>query len=281
MLVSNSILIVDKPCGHVSHEITTFIKKLFGVKRAGHAGTLDPDVSGVLPVALGKATKLLRFISGKRKVYVGIIKFKNKELSDDKIKLLFKKFTGKIIQTPPKMSAVKKIPRTRTVYSLEFLERKNNLVLFKADVEAGTYIRTLCEDIGKLCGGAKMEELRRISVGSISERTSHTIQDIIDAVEFARQGNYSFLQKILIRPEKFIDFPKTIVKSSAIASIKSGAQIMAPSVVSMENLNKGEFTAIYSDDGRFLGVGKSEVDSSKLTEMERGIIVRLERIHIT
>ena len=74
--LDGKVIIINKPPGHTSHEITTFVKKITGVKRTGHAGTLDPDVSGVLPVALGSATKLLRYIAAKDKTYVGIIKFR-------------------------------------------------------------------------------------------------------------------------------------------------------------------------------------------------------------
>ena len=181
-LPDNGLIILDKPYGHVAHEITTYVKKLLGVKRSGHAGTLDPDVSGVMPIAIGKATKLLGYIAGRRKTYVCIMKIKDRSVSDTTLKQLFKEFTGELTQTPPKKSAVRKVPRKRIVYYIKFLERKDNLVLFEAEVDAGTYIRTLCEDMGKKIGGARMDELRRIAVGKITEQQAVKLQDLIDAV---------------------------------------------------------------------------------------------------
>ena len=126
MELENGILLLDKPYGHSSHEITTYIKKLLGVSRAGHAGTLDPQVSGVLPIALGRATKLLQYIATKRKTYVGIIKFKH-ILSEEKVQQLFQQFTGEITQTPPRESAVQKVARKRTIYTLQFLEQSRKI----------------------------------------------------------------------------------------------------------------------------------------------------------
>ncbi len=95
--ISNGVVIIDKPCGQTSHEITSFVKNITGSPRSGHAGTLDPNVSGVLPVALGRATKLLQYIAGKDKTYVGIIKFKVPQ-SEERIEELFSQFTGEIFQ---------------------------------------------------------------------------------------------------------------------------------------------------------------------------------------
>jgi len=257
----NSIIIIDKPPGHTSHEITTFVKKIVGAGRAGHAGTLDPEVSGVLPVALGKATKLLRYIAGKDKTYVGIIKFRNPQ-GKEQIERLFSEFTGEITQTPPEMSAVRKKPRKRTVYHLKLLEVKGRLALFEAKVDAGTYIRTLCEDIGKRCGGARMEELRRIAVGGITEKESHGMYDLVDAVK----EDPDAFRKMLIPPESLIDLPRVYIKESALKSVLSGAQIMKPAIEKNEG-KIGDRVAIYCRD-RFVGIG--------ITEEKK---VKLERIH--
>lgn len=259
----NSVIIIDKPPGHTSHEITTFVKKIVGASRAGHAGTLDPEVSGVLPVALGKATKLLQYIAGKDKTYVGIIKFKNPQ-TREQIEKLFSEFTGEIIQTPPKLSAVRKKPRKRTIYHLKLLEVRGRLALFEAKVDAGTYIRTLCEDIGKKCGGARMEELRRIAVGRITEKESHRIYDVIDAMKTDPDA----FRKMLRPPESLIDLPKVFIKESALKSVLSGAQIMKPAIEKNEG-KAGEKVAIYCKD-KFIGVGIGEEKK-----------VKLERIHFT
>ncbi len=261
----DSVIILDKPPGHTSHEITTFVKKITGASRAGHAGTLDPDVSGVLPIALGRATKLLQYIAGKEKTYVGIIKFR--QIQDrQRILDLFSEFTGEIIQTPPKKSAVRKRPRKRVVHSLELLEVNGRLALFVAKVDAGTYIRTLCKDIGTKCGGARMEELRRIAVGDITEDQCVKMHDVIDAVYYSKKGDGTRLEKMLRRPEELIDLPKVVIKESSLRNIMNGARIMKPAI--LEDSGEKERVAVYCNE-LFVGVGIRE---------EKGI--RMERMHL-
>ena len=265
MNMKNSVIIIDKPPGLTSHETTTFVKKITKSNRAGHAGTLDPEVSGVLPVALGKATKLLQYIAAKDKTYVGIIKFR-RLLEKHEVEALFSMFEGEITQTPPKLSAVKKVPRKRKIHYLKLIEFDGRLALFEAKVDAGTYIRTLCDDIGKKCGGARMEELRRTAVGRITEKESHTMYDLKDAMYFYGNGKPELLENMLDAPEKYIDFPKVFIKESALDSVLSGAQIMKPAVEKNEG-KEGEKVAIYCKE-KFVGIGITEKD-----------MVRLERIH--
>jgi len=281
-LLDDSIVIIDKPPGQTSHEITSFVKKILCVKRSGHAGTLDPQVSGVLPVAIGRATKLVGYIAGKTKTYVGIIKFKDEKITDGRIRELFEEFTGEITQTPPKISAVRKIPRKRRIYYLKFIERKGRLVLFEAKVDAGTYIRTLCEDIGGKCGGARMEELRRISVGRITEKEAVTMQELIDAAWLWKEkGDAKELLRMLKKPENYIDAKKVIVRENAVGSLLSGAQLMAPGLKDAENVSKDETVAIYSESGKFIGMGKALFDRKEMLEKKKGIVVKIERIHLT
>lgn len=279
--LDDSIIIIDKPPGQTSHEITSFVKKILGVKRSGHAGTLDPQVSGVLPVALGRATKLVGYIAGKTKTYVGIIKFKDEKITDGRIRQLFDEFTGEITQTPPKISAVRKVPRKRHVYHLKFLERKGRLVLFEAKVDAGTYIRTLCEDIGKKCGGARMEELRRTEVGGITEKEAVTMQELMDAAWLWKEKNEpKELLKILKKPEDYIDAKKVIVRENAVKSLLSGAQLMAPGLKDTEDVKKDETVALYSESGKFIGMGRALFDRKEMLEKKKGIVVKIERIHL-
>ena len=276
--IDGKVIIINKPPGHTSHEITTFVKKITGVKRTGHAGTLDPDVSGVLPVALGSATKLLRYIAAKDKTYVGIIKFRVPKTKKE-IEALFEKFKGQITQTPPKISAVKKVPRKRVIYTLKLLEVKGNIALFETRVDAGTYIRTLCEDIGKLCEGARMEELRRIAVGKINESQTYTMYELIDAIWFRDNKNDEHILKKMMRmPEEFIGLTQVNIKMSALKSICSGAQVMTPAIEEIDGgLRKGESVALYSG-GIFFGVGTLTQDATEIMKKGRGIAIKIERI---
>lgn len=280
MELNNSIIIINKPPGQTSHEITTFVKKITGASRAGHAGTLDPDVSGVLPVALGRATKLLRYIAGKDKVYVGIVKFKE-VMAKSEIDKLFQRFTGELIQTPPKISAVRKVPRKRKVYYLKLLDLQGRLALFETKVDAGTYIRTLCEDMGKEFGGARMIELRRIAVGKIGEGESHTMQELIDAVWLEKNANdNTMLEGMLKPPEKYIDLPKVFIKQSALRNVSSGAQVMIPALESIGEVGKGQSVALYCGSV-FIGVGIMQIASKDLQHMRKGIAIKIERMHLS
>ncbi|MDD5760241.1 MAG: RNA-guided pseudouridylation complex pseudouridine synthase subunit Cbf5 [Desulfobulbaceae bacterium] len=287
MQLDNCVIIINKPCGQTSHEITTEVKKILGVSRSGHAGTLDPQVSGVLPVALGKATKLIRYIASKEKTYVCLMKFKEL-MPEEKIRALFEEFTGRITQTPPKISAVRKVPRQRTIHKLRILEISGHFVLFEATVEAGTYIRTLCDDMGRARAsgqqpsGARMEELRRIAVGKIKENQAHTMQDLIDAVwVWKNKNDDSLLRGMLKPPETFIDYPKVVVKESAIEQLKQGAQLTVPGILRFDSkVKKGERVALYSEKGKFVGVGLFLVEYEDFVKSTKGIAVRTERIHI-
>lgn len=279
-LLDSSVIIIDKPPKLSSNEVSALVKKITGAKRSGHAGTLDPEVSGVLPVALGRTTKLLDYISAKDKIYVGIIKFKTLQTTE-KILELFQKFEGNIVQTPPKISAVRKVPRTRVIHYIKFLEQDEKRVLFETKTQAGTYVRTLCEDIGKLVGGARMEELRRIAVGNITEDKAVKMQDLADAIWLWKEkGNPSELFKILLSPEEYLkNYPKIFIKKSAIFSFLNGVQLTVQGILKTEEFTKNERVAIYSEENEFLGMGAALVSSSELKNIADGRIVRTERIH--
>jgi H/ACA ribonucleoprotein complex subunit 4 len=281
-LLDSGVVVLDKPCGPVSHEVTSWVKKTLGAK-TGHAGTLDPGVSGVLPVALGRSTKLLKYISGKRKTYVGICKFR-KELKLEHIEDVFAKFRGEIEQTPPIISAVRKVKRKRFVHSLEILEIEGKRVLFRATVEAGTYIRTLCEDIGKAAGTeAFMEELRRTAVGRIRESSAHTMQVLADANWLWKEkGDGSLLKKCIVPVDTLIGFRRVYVRENAASSLAKGAQLMAPGLAAAEpTIRKGDLVSLYTEDKHvFIGVGIALFDGPEMNLRKSGKVVKSERIHL-
>lgn len=280
-MIDSGIIILDKPYGHTSHEITSFVKKITKSTKSGHAGTLDPNVSGVLPVALGKDTKMLRFIAGKDKTYIGIIKFKE-EIPKKKLEQAFKKFTGEIVQLPPKMSAVKRRKRKRTVFYINLLEQKGKFFLFETRVSAGTYIRTLCVDIGKCLGiPARMEELRRIAVGDIKEKQCIRIQDLIDAVWlYENKKDNSLIQKVILPINNFLTYKKIVIRKKAADALRSGAQLMAPGILEIEDgIKKDDLVLFYSQENKFIGIGISLYNSKELKQKKKGLIVKTERIY--
>ena len=142
---------LDKPAGPTSHEVVAWVRKMLKEDKAGHSGTLDPAVTGLLPIGLGQATKALSVLLLGPKEYVGLARIHS---DVDKIKLeqVFEKFRGEIFQRPPQKSAVKRQTRRRWIYELDILENKRQLILFRVLCQAGTYIRKLVYDIGEVLG---------------------------------------------------------------------------------------------------------------------------------
>ncbi len=263
----NGFIFLDKPINKLSHETTSLVARMLKTK-AGHAGTLDPNVSGVLPIGIGRARKFLRFLANENKTYVGIIKFPEPK-NYDEINELFHKFTGIIEQIPPKISAVAKKKRKRRVYELKILEIKGSRVLFKAKVEKGTYIRTLCKDMG-----GYMEDLRRIQVGTITENMCITLNEVRNRILCK---DLSFIRSI---HNVFWNKKKIFLKKTAAHAFLSGAQIMRPGIKHYEEFNKNEIIALYYNH-TFLGFGETLVNSKELEQMQKGKIVKTIRVYKT
>ena len=136
---------IDKPKGPTSHQTSDYVKKILHIDKAGHSGTLDPAVTGVQPVALGKATRITQFLLTAPKEYVCLMHI-HQEVDEKNIKDTISQFLGKIRQLPPLKSAIKRVERTREIYEFEVLEIKGKDVLFRVKCQAGTYVRKLCFD---------------------------------------------------------------------------------------------------------------------------------------
>jgi len=175
----NGILILDKPAGITSHDACDEVKRILNVKKAGHAGTLDPMVTGVLVIALEDSTKALRLFNKLDKKYTGKAHvhadFNIKEVE----KMIKSKFLGKIKQTPPKKSRVKREEREREVYEFKILNNDKRNFDFLVSCEAGTYIRKLIDDLGKeLRVGMHMASLRRTEQGPFLEKEAIKVEDL-------------------------------------------------------------------------------------------------------
>ncbi len=200
-LLEFGIINIDKPSGPTSFAVTEYVKKKLGLRKTSHFGTLDPKVTGVLPIALNRACRLTGYFIKKDKCYVGIMRLHG-EVSDKKLRSEMQNFVGKIKQLPPVRSRVKREERERHVYKFEILERKGKDVLFIAEVEAGTYIRKLVHDLGERIGGAHMLELRRIKAGIFSEDTAVDLYEFDKAVEaWQKLGDESKLREIIMPAE--------------------------------------------------------------------------------
>src|SRR5438309_6870206 len=168
-LLNYGFILLDKPNGPTSHETVAWIKKILNIPKAGHSGTLDPMVSGVLPIGLGEATKELIVLLLGPKEYHALGRLHTLP-SNEKLEAVLKQFTGKIYQKPPQRSSVSRQTRIRTVYEIDVIEQKERLILMRVLCEAGTYIRKIFYDIVEVMGcDATMIELSRTRVSNLNE----------------------------------------------------------------------------------------------------------------
>jgi len=173
-LLDFSLINIDKPAGPTSFQVSQFVKNALKLSKTSHMGTLDPQVTGVLPITLGRACKLSNYFMHKDKEYVGVMRL-HSNVSLTSLRKEAEQFVGKIKQKPPVRSAVKRVERVRHVKYLKLLEKHEKDVVFKTTVEAGTYIRKLVHDLGEKVGGAHMLELRRTKASIFNESTALTL----------------------------------------------------------------------------------------------------------
>jgi H/ACA ribonucleoprotein complex subunit 4 len=276
-----SLVLLDKPRGPSSHEVAAWVKKILGVDRAGHAGTLDPKVSGVLPIAVAEGTKVLMALSRSDKVYVAVAKFHG-DVDVERLRAVLQELQGAIYQKPPLRSAVKRQLRTRHVYSLELLEVDGRYAVIKMHVEAGTYARKIIHDIGEILGvGANMRELRRVAVSCFAEDETVTLQDVADAYYvWKKYGDDAYLRRVLLPIEEVArHLPKIWVRDSAVDALCHGAPLAAPGVAKFEiPFSRGELVALFTLKGELIGVGRALVDGEEVKKMERGLVARTDRV---
>jgi H/ACA ribonucleoprotein complex subunit 4 len=271
-------LLVDKPRGPTSHQVTAWVRDLVGVPLAGHAGTLDPQVSGVLWVGMGPALKLLPLMLEFPKTYVALVTF-HAPVDEAEVAAVLPEFVGPIFQTPPVRSAVKRQRRVRRIHSLKVLESGRTEILIEATVDSGTYIRTLAVDLGDALGvGAHMAELRRTATGPFTEREARSLAELADAVASAAEGSAgALLAQLHALPEVWRHFPRLRLKPSAAAAIAHGADLAAGGILSVDGrFDKGGSVVLLTEGGDLLATGTALRDSEHLEGP--GWVVDAERV---
>ncbi|MCX6775482.1 MAG: RNA-guided pseudouridylation complex pseudouridine synthase subunit Cbf5 [Candidatus Micrarchaeota archaeon] len=279
-LLESGFALVDKPQGPSSHEVTSWVKKMLMTRKAGHSGTLDPNVSGLLPIGLNGATKAMGFMLKSSKEYVGIIKF-HCNVGKEEVEKVFHKFSGEIEQMPPVKSAVRRVLRKRKVYYLEPLEFNGREVLFRVGCEAGTYIRKLCFDMGEeLECGANMLELRRTRVGNLDEIHASKLQDIKDAYWlWTEKGEEKEMRRIILPIENALDMHRIWLRDSTVESICSGAALAAPGVAKVEEgIAAGDNIALMSLKDELVAISVADANSREIINMEKGVVARTIRV---
>lgn len=292
----NGVIIVDKSKGYTSFDVVAIMRKLCGTKKVGHTGTLDPLATGVLPILVGNATKIQQLLQCDSKEYVAELKFgltsdtlditgnvhsiDGARVTYDQLSNILKKFRGTIQQRPPMYSAVQvkgvrlynlarmgidieRTARSVTVHKLElmdfnFEEQKAHIVV---SCSKGTYIRSLCDDIGRELGsGAVLCELRRTVSGQFC------IDNSVDLATLKACGGSAEIHKFLLRTDDVLpQYRKLNVTEVQAIRFKNGAGLATNRLGTQVNeYGDGEIFRVYSSEGIFLGLGMIHTASAEL-----------------
>jgi len=282
-LIQYGIVNIDKPKGPTSHQTSDYVKKILHLDKAGHSGTLDPGVTGVQPIALGKATRITQFLLTAPKEYVCLMHI-HQEVEEKTIREIISQFLGKIRQLPPLKSAVKRVERTREIYEFEILEIKEKDVLFRVKCQAGTYVRKLCFDIGKkLEVGAHMAELRRTQAGPFTEQDNLvTLNDLQDAYHFHREENNSkFLMHCLQPIENALKhLSKCWLLDTTLKSVSHGRDVAVPGISKLENFRKGEAVAVMTLKDELVAIGEATMSGVEINTQQKGIAIKVKKVFI-
>jgi tRNA pseudouridine55 synthase/H/ACA ribonucleoprotein complex subunit 4 len=267
------IIVIDKPKGPSSHEVAAWVGKMLGCQ-VGHAGTLDPQVSGVLLIMLGNAVRLAPLLLQHDKEYVCLMRL-HKDVDRERIMKLAEEFTGRLYQRPPRKSAVKRALRIREIRKLEILDTDGRLVLFRVQCDAGTYIRSLCHHMGLAAGaGAHMQELRRTRSGTFGEEGMHTLYDVQDAAVAAREGDPVALHAMILSVDAAVpDLPTMVIRDAAIDAVCRGAQLAGVGIISMKEFRQGDTVAVLSQKNEFVCLGRALVPSTAFKPGDPGLVV--------
>ncbi|SHE63472.1 tRNA pseudouridine(55) synthase TruB [Clostridium fallax] len=279
----NGVINVFKNTGMTSFDVVSKIRKLSKIKKVGHTGTLDPEASGVLPVCLGKATKIIDYIMSNEKTYEVTLKLgvvtdtydlegkviregDSSTLKEEEILSVINTFKGEIDQIPPMYSALKvngkklyelarqgieveREPRKITIYDIYDVDISNPFIVMKVRCSKGTYIRSLCYDIGeKLECGAVMTKLCRTENGPFKESNSINIEDLTEE---------TIKENIITIEEALKAFPKVIVDSKFTKLLINGVKV-GDSRLLKEKIPNNTIYRVYDDKLNFIGLGKKD-----------------------
>ncbi len=272
---------LDKPRGPTSHEITARVKELFGAKRAGHGGTLDPAVSGVLPILLNEATKVAGAVMGGGKEYICVMRLHG-EVPEEELRKAIQLFTGEIYQVPPIRSSVARTVRRRVIYRSELLEVSGRDVLIRVACSGGTYMRKLCHDIGLYLGvGAHMQELRRTRAGPFNEDDSIDLIQLYDALtRFREEGDEDAVRSVVKPVEEAVKhIPKIYLMDTSVDAICHGADLAVAGISRVEEgIEPGTLVAMMTLKEELVALGRSRMTSDEMLEKDTGIAVDTERV---
>jgi H/ACA ribonucleoprotein complex subunit 4 len=279
--LNKGIVCIDKPRGPTSHQVSAYVQSILCMDKGGHGGTLDPKVTGILPVALGKATRIVQALLPAGKEYVMMMHV-HKEIEPTKLRETIMEFVGKIKQLPPIKSAVKREWRFRRIYYIEIIEMESQDVLMRVGCQAGTYMRKLASDIGDRLGvGAHMAELRRTKAGPFNESLMTNLHDLTDAYwQYKKEGNDTRLRKMVLPVEFGVShLGKIWVTDSTVDTLCHGANLNLPGISKLENeIQPDDLVAIMTLKNELICIGKAKMPSQEMLKSEKGLAVIVDKV---
>lgn len=279
-------MVVDKPAGWTSHDVVNKVRRFVGTKKVGHLGTLDPMATGVLPLLIGRATRLAQFFGKSDKVYEGTIQFgystdtydaegkpvseeKTVHLDRDSLDALLANFQGRILQTPPPVSAkkiqgtpayklarknieVKLEPVEVEIHSIDVLRCEGNEIDVRVHCGSGTYLRSIAHDLGQALGtGAFLKQLRRTASGGFDLPMSRTLDEL---GILAEQGRIS--EALIPAADLLPEFPSEHVDAATAGFIRQGRDFrVSPFRVAAAS----KYVKAVSQDGELLAIGEAKL----------------------
>jgi len=282
-LMEKGFVIVDKPHGPTSNQVTSWIKEELNLKKAGHFGTLDPNAHGVLPVGLNNGTRINPALSKADKKYVFEAKLHD-YVPEKEVKKALRKFRGTNKQIPPKKSAVKRKEREREVYDIKLLDQEDQTILGEVHCESGFYVRTLITQLAEeLKTKGTLIELRRTKQGHIKEEETNNIQSIVDAYHYYKEDNNPEPLREILQPiEKAIQhLPKIVVKDSAVNAVANGANLGVNGISKLQdNIENKQTVAITTLKGELISIATAKMTSQEMFEKREGTAAKLNNVYM-
>lgn len=305
----DGLLIINKPKGWTSHDVVAKLRKILSIQKIGHTGTLDPEATGVLCVCIGKATRLIQYTPESEKEYRVIMRLglttdtldatgkviketKNFSVTREVIEEAFTKFTGRISQIPPMYSAVKvggtplyrfarqgkeipRAPREMSIREIRLWEYSGDLVKFDVICSRGTYVRTLCSDIGDYLGvGAHMYSLERLRSGAF------TIEDALSIEDVEGLNKAGMLRTKVIGTDQMVAWmPSVRVKGLWEEGVRHGRGLASESISGIEGIfHRGDKVRIAGSQGELLSIGTALCDSREVLDRNKEKVFKIEKV---
>ncbi|WP_336001945.1 RNA-guided pseudouridylation complex pseudouridine synthase subunit Cbf5 [Halorientalis halophila] len=285
-LLEFGVVNLDKPPGPSAHQVAAWVRDLVtdaltdeGIDGVAHAGTLDPKVTGCLPLLLGDATRAAQVFDDAVKEYVAVLELHGRAPAD--LESVLAEFEGPIYQKPPRKSAVKRQLRVREIHDLEVAEVEDRRALLRVRCESGTYVRKLCHDAGLALGtGAHMGHLRRTATGRFDDTDLVTLEALTDALAWwTEDGDEEPIREIVQPAERALEpLPSLTIAPSAADQVAEGAPVYAPGVIDSdlgaEAASDRPLVVCSTPDGAAICLGRLVGDP----DGESGTVVELERV---